>query len=75
MPGQLKPDARCPLCEVPLLALVDTSNSEGVKRQYFHDKDPQASPRARRPLPCKQYFASHVKASIERYALEVHHGR
>jgi hypothetical protein len=73
MPGQLRPEARCPLCEVPLVGLVDTSNSDGVAREYFHDKDPEASPRARRPLPCKQYFVSHVKAQLERAGLELPH--
>jgi hypothetical protein len=71
MPGDLKPDAKCPLCGVPLIALVDTSNTDGVERRYYHDKDPEASPKARRPNPHKQYFVSHVEASLERQGLEI----
>ena len=67
MPGELKPDAECPLCENPLSAIVDTSNSDGVTREYFHDK---IGPKARRHRPCRQYFASHVKAKAERDMLE-----
>ena len=69
MPGQLKPDAKCPLCEEPLDALVDETNQDGVKRKYYHGK---SHPRRRRSLPCKQFFASHVKAHAEREALEIH---
>lgn len=64
MPGQLKKDAKCPLCEAPLDALVDTTNSDGVQREYLHVH-------ARRPR-CKQFFVSHVKAHLERHGLERH---
>ena len=37
MPGELKPDALCPKCGDPLLVLTDTSNTDGVKREYYHD--------------------------------------
>ena len=71
MPGELKPRAKCPLCKVPLVALVDETTRRRVKRTYYHDKDPEASTRARRPLPCKQTFTNFAKASRERRALEV----
>lgn len=28
MPGQLRPDARCPICKRPLIALVDTTHGQ-----------------------------------------------
>lgn len=68
MPGQLKPDAKCPKCGDPLEALVDTSNEQGVSRKYFHGK---RHAKVRRMLPCKAYFESHVQAATERKALEV----
>lgn len=71
MPGQLRSNACCPLCAVPLIALVDTSSSDGVARKYYHDKDPNISRKCRRPRPCKQFFVSHVKAALERQSLEV----
>jgi hypothetical protein len=67
MPGQLKPDAECPVCENPLLMITDTSNEDGVTREYFHSKP---TPKTRRHRPCRQYFASHVKAQAERNILE-----
>jgi hypothetical protein len=71
MPGLLRPDAVCPMCEDPLEALVDESSSDGVKRTYYHGK---RHPKVRRQLPCKQTFISHVKAHLEREMLEVHAG-
>lgn len=68
MPGLLRPDAVCPLCEEPLVGLVDQTNSDGVKRTYYHGK---SHPKRRRALPCKQTFVSHVRAAIERQSLEV----
>jgi hypothetical protein len=67
MPGLLKPDAECPLCENPLEAIIDTSNSDGVTREYFHSK---VMPKTRRHRPCRQYLASHTKAQLERETLE-----
>lgn len=57
MPGQLNPDACCPECGVPLVALVDTETPDRIVRKYFHTKDPEAAPQARRPLPCRVVFA------------------
>jgi hypothetical protein len=57
---------------VPLIALVDTTNSQGVKRKYFHDKDPEASPKARRPNPCAKNFNDFDLAAKERNGLEIH---
>ncbi len=75
MPGQLKSSACCPVCGVPLVALVDESSSAGVRRKFYHDKDPQASAKARRPLPCTKVFGSSFidceSAQRERRALEV----
>ena len=75
MPGQLKSDAVCPLCEDPLDAIVDETTSSGivgssrfvVKRTYYHGK---RHPRVRRARPCKQLFVSRVKAQLERDRLE-----
>ncbi len=63
MPGQLRKDARCPLCDAPLDALTDTTSSDGVQREYLHVH-------ARRPR-CKQFFPSYVKAHLERVNLEM----
>jgi uncharacterized protein with PIN domain len=68
MPGELKPDAKCPLCEEPLLAICDETTAEGVNRVYYHGK---TSARRRRSRPCKQYFTSHWKAHDERAGLEL----
>jgi hypothetical protein len=67
MPGELKPDAVCPLCEHPLLMITDTTNSDGVTREYYHQK---LGPKHRRKRFCRQYFVSHVKAQLERDELE-----
>lgn len=69
MPGQLKSDAKCPICGEPLEALVDETSGDGVKRVYYHGK---LFPKRRRMLPCRRVFVSHVIAHEERYALEVH---
>jgi hypothetical protein len=67
MPGLLKPSARCPMCGDALAALVDTSNSLGVVREYFHEK---GSPKARRRRRCKRFFGDHDMARAERSGLE-----
>ena len=57
MPGQLKPDARCPICDRPLDALVDTTSNEGVKREFFHtDKSRK----------CVESFAGTARDSADR---------
>ncbi len=71
MPGLLKASACCPVCGVPLVALVDETNSAGVRRKFYHDKDPEASPKVRRPLPCVEYYADYDLAQRDRKALEV----
>jgi hypothetical protein len=71
MPGQLKADAVCPVCSVPIRALMDETSARGVKRVLYHDKDPQRSPKCRRPLPCHQNFESLATAQRERRLLEV----
>jgi len=67
MPGLLKPSAACPQCIQPLVAIVDTSNSERVIREYFHAKPI----RGRRSPPCKQTFTDLDAAAIERKRLEI----
>jgi hypothetical protein len=67
MPGQLKQDAECPCCENPLLAIVDTTTTDGVFREYFHDKP---TPKTRRHKPCRRYFVCLVTAQVERDKLE-----
>lgn len=68
MPGLLKPTARCPECGDPLLALSDLTSSDGVDREYYHERLP-SKPRCRRF--CKAHFDSFAVAQIERRALEV----
>ena len=72
MPGQLRLRARCPRCSDPLCAIVDTSNSAGVTREYFHDRWPGASPKARTKRRCIYRFTDHDLAAAERFALETH---
>lgn len=71
MPGLLKPSACCPVCDVPIVALVDESSTYGVKRKFYHDKDPQASRKARRPLLCRLNYTDHAVAALDRRLLEV----
>lgn len=52
MPGRLRDDANCPVCGRNLVAIVDTSNSDGVKREYFHDTRGD----------CKRFFKDHDEA-------------
>ena len=66
MPGELKPDARCPMCDTPLVALVDTTNLGGVSREYFH----QRPIIGRRKRPCWKLFKNHALARRERRSLE-----
>lgn len=51
MPGQLKPDATCPECGEPLVALVDETSAQRVISTYYHGKNP-AYPKRRRRRPC-----------------------
>jgi hypothetical protein len=67
MPGELKPDAVCPKCGDPLLAIVDESSIEQITREYFHGK---TSPKARRRRRCVVIFYDHVAAVNERRKLE-----
>jgi hypothetical protein len=67
MPGELKRDAACPVCGDPLLYLVDSSNSHGVIRTYYHERN---SPKARRRRPCVQGFNDHDVAHRARLKLE-----
>lgn len=68
MPGQLRADAECPQCGDPLGALVDTSNTAGVLRIYYHGLKPG---RVRRRGSCSRKFTDHEAAAAERRALEV----
>jgi len=68
MPGQLKPSAACPMCLNPLEALVDTTNSKGVAREYFHAKPANGRRHARF---CVMFFGDLDAAQRERRGLEV----
>lgn len=70
MPGQLKVDAKCPECGEPLDGLIDTTNTQGVTREYFHSKNPE-SPKRRRRRPCKVHYNSILAAQLVRKGLEV----
>ena len=70
MPGQLRPNAKCPMCGEGLMAIVDTSQTLEVIREYHHEK---ASPKARRRRFCKRKFSGFHEveaAKRERWALE-----
>jgi len=80
MPGLLKKDARCPICWIPICAIVDESNSERIKREYYHEKGfaldedgrvIQVSVKARRARRCTATFTNRAAARIERQSLEV----
>ena len=62
MPGLLRPDAVCPLCQQNLVALEDMSSAEGVQRTYFHGRGTK---------DCRAFFLDHISARIERAMLEV----
>lgn len=70
MPAPLKPDARCPKCGVPIRAVVWTTNPAGVvpegSAKFYHDKDPEASPRCRRPLPCTLQLSKDLERDLRR---------
>jgi hypothetical protein len=72
MPGQLRSNVTCPVCGLPLDALTDSTDSSGVKRKYYHGKDPQ-NPKLRCRNPCKMFFDSLEVAQTERRSLEVEH--
>lgn len=61
MPGLLKPDAQCPKCQTPLVAVMRAQNAEGLTVEYFHEKGwdgrDQISLKARRKLRCKVFYA------------------
>lgn len=63
MPGQLEPAAVCPMCQTELVAIVDTSNTAGVAREYFHGPNTQK---------CQRFFSGHEEARQERWMLETH---
>lgn len=74
MPGQLHPDAVCPMCSDPLDALVDTSRIAGmssiIEREYYHGKK---GPHHRRRRKCLRRFVGRTEMAIakeERAALE-----
>jgi hypothetical protein len=68
MPGQLKADAECPKCGDPLAALVDTTDTAGVLRVYYHGLKPG---RVRRRRSCSRNFTDREAAARERRGLEV----
>lgn len=67
VPGQLKRNARCPVCGTDLCAITDWSSADGVVREYFHRK---GSPKARRKRRCIRQFSSSSLAQAERAGLE-----
>ena len=56
----LKPLKNCPLCGVPLVMTGRHYPGSGAQAglvlyTYYHDKDPEGSPKARRPRPCREW--------------------
>ncbi len=66
MPGLLKPSAKCPMCGDGLTALVDTTSSTRVRREFFHEKHGAA----RRRRPCVKLYFDYRRATRERRVLE-----
>lgn len=64
MPGQLRPDAKCPVCNRDLACLVDTSNWAKVEREYFHTGDSKPWQK------CRRTFTDKDEARNERTMLE-----
>ena len=65
----MKPDAKCPRCSTPLLAIVDQRTPNGVlSREYFHKRTPDQE---RRRRPCMHVFYSRDEAAAERAVLEL----
>lgn len=65
MPGLLKKDANCPECGENLIALVDTTNSKEVVREFIH------GPNKKGKRKCTVRFDNHELAHFERQQLEV----
>lgn len=57
MPGNLRADARCPLCGRPLVAILNLITQKAVTREYLH------GPRTRK---CKKRFTNFEAADQER---------
>lgn len=51
------------MCQKNLVVLVDTSNTTGVTREYFHGPGTQK---------CQRFFSDHNEAARERWMLETH---
>jgi len=67
MPGQLERGAVCPMCQIELVAIVDTSNTAGVTREYYHHAEiGYTKPK------CQRFFSNHNEARQERWMLETH---
>ena len=66
MPGELKRSARCPKCRTPIIALIDTTNSEGVTRELFHVRYNNG----RRKRRCLIRYSDYETACVERRKLE-----
>jgi hypothetical protein len=70
MPGQLRPDALCPICGYGLLVIVDTSSTGRLTRDYYHLKP---VPGERRKHRCTRLFLGKKErdeATQERFFLE-----
>jgi hypothetical protein len=67
MPGQLKRTAKCPVCGDGLFALVDTTSSRTVRREFFHER----MGLNRRRRRCVKNYLDLAAAERERRALEV----
>ncbi len=71
MPGELRPDATCPMCSDPLEALVDTTGQGSITREYYHGK---RGPHHRRRRKCLRRFVGRIEMAAgneERRELEV----
>lgn len=67
MPGQLTRNAKCPLCNLQICALVDYTSRLSVRRNYYHEKPATG----RRKYPCGQVFTNMEQARRDRRNLEV----
>ncbi len=68
----LNPNAKCPKCGEPILALTDLTSSLGVVREFFHKRRPQKRGIHWRKGPCVKTYTStqREQAHLEREMLE-----
>lgn len=65
MPGELRADAKCPVCGKDLACLIDETNNMRVRRQFWHPENSKESD------TCIRVYTDFHKAHIDRTMLEV----